>query len=102
MKFTNSITIYHLNDEEITKLQFTNVYCTKIDAVNANTTGDTISNNGIVLIPTTDDLSISVGDYLMHGLIDSDFDINKNNYRITKIKDNRRGNIPHYKLEVEQ
>ena len=105
--FINKVTIYHIGDEEATRMQFDGVYFRHDISYSNIQIGEAKSSVGTITIPTTDTLSISEGDYVIEGLIDDEWDLRKlmktyKIYRVYKIHDNRKGGLKHYKLEVSE
>ncbi len=64
-------------------------------------------STGSITIPTTEKLDISTDDYIVEGIIDDEFDLNKlmNKYQVFKVvsvDDNRKGGLQHYKIGVSE
>ena len=64
-------------------------------------------STGSITIPTTEKLDISVGDYIIEGIVKDEFDDRtlRNKYQMFKVvsvDDNRKGRLQHYKIGVSE
>lgn len=64
-------------------------------------------STGSITIPTFDTIDVSVGDYIVEGLINDEFDERTliKNYQVFKVlsvDDNRKGKLQHYKIGVSE
>ncbi len=95
------ITIYHLTDEdtgayERLEYQATVYKSRKLVADN----GGFLENNSFkIRIPGKDTLPIAHGDYVFIGVGAKERDTSQC-YKIVFIADNRRGGLPHYRIEA--
>lgn len=65
------------------------------------------ASTGSITIATTKKLDISTDDYIVEGIIQDEFDLNKlmNEYQVFKVvsvDDNRKGGLQHYKIGVSE
>lgn len=65
-------------------------------------------STGSITIPTTEQLSISIDDYIIEGIVEEeefDFSTLQNKYQLFKVvsvDDNRKGKLQHYKIGVSE
>lgn len=104
--FIHTITIYHLDDEDnATRQVYSNVYFRHNKKANVIDKGIERASSGSITIPTTDDLNISIGDIVIEGIIEDDYDYRTlmntyHLYKVLSIDDNRKGHLQHWKLGV--
>lgn len=65
------------------------------------------ASTGSITIPTEDKIDISVGDYIVEGIIEDSFDLSSlmNDYQVFKVvsvDDNRKGGLQHWKIGVAE
>ena len=71
------------------------------------TNGIEKGSTGSITIPTTEKLDISTDDYIVEGIVEDEFDLStlQEKYQVFKVvsvDDNRKGNLPHYKIGVTE
>ena len=64
-------------------------------------------STGSITIPTTEEINISKGDYIVEGIINDEFDeralIKKYQlFKVVSVDDNRKGRLQHYKIGVSE
>ena len=64
-------------------------------------------STGSITIPTTESIDITVGDYIVEGIVEDEFDekalIKKYQvFKVVSIDDNRKGKLQHYKIGVSE
>ena len=64
-------------------------------------------STGSITIPTTEQLNIFNGDYVVEGIIDDKFDertlLKKYQlFKVVSVDDNRKGGLQHYKIGVSE
>ena len=106
--FIHQITVYHTEDDEIfTRLTFDKVYFRHNKKTNLVDKGLEKGSTGSITIPTTEKLDISTNDYVVEGLVEDNFDLSalQEKYQVFKVvsvDDNRKGNLQHYKIGVNE
>lgn len=95
------ITIYHTTDDETgtyDRLEYqATVY--KSRQIIADNGGFLENNSFKIRIPGKDALSVARGDYVYIGVGPEERDTNRC-YKVVFIADNRRGGLPHYRIEA--
>ena len=104
--FIHQITLYHLNDDAAVRQQYESVYFRHYVGMRQFTKGMVTESTGTVTIPTTEQLNVSKGDYLVEGLVEDDYDLRELTekyvvYKVVNIHDNRKGKLQHYRLDVK-
>lgn len=96
-----NITLYHLTDEDLGTFSRTvyqgSVY--KSDAVSAEKGGFVTSDLYKIRIPGSADIAVSLHDYIYVGEGPEKPDATDCK-KVYKICDNRRGGLPHYRIEA--
>lgn len=106
--FIHQITVYHTTDDEnFTRLPFEKVYFRHNKKTNLIDKGFQEGSTGSITIPTTEKLNISKDDYVVEGIVEDKFDLSvlKEKYQVFKVvsvDDNRKGELPHYKIGVSE
>ena len=106
--FIHQITVYHTEDDEIfTTINFDKVYFRHNKKTNLIDKGLQEGSTGSITIPTTENLNISNGDYVVEGIVEDKFDLSalQKKYQVFKVvsvDDNRKGGLPHYKIGVNE
>ena len=106
--FIHQITVYHTTDDEnFTRLPFEKVYFRHNKKTNLIDKGFQEGSTGSITIPTTEKLNISKDDYVVEGIVEDKFDlfVLKEKYQVFKVvsvDDNRKGELPHYKIGVSE
>lgn len=111
--FNDVITIYHfIDDENVEKIYFDGkkmpkVYFRHNKKINLIDKGIEKASTGSITIPTKNDIKVKVNDYIIKGKIDEEFDERNlfKNYQVFKVvsvDDNRKGNLQHYKIGVNE
>ena len=106
--FIHQITVYHTTDDEnFTRLPFDKVYFRHNKKTNLIDKGFQEGSTGSITIPTTEKLNISKDDYVVEGIVEDKFDLSvlKEKYQVFKVvsvDDNRKGELPHYKIGVSE
>lgn len=106
--FIHQITVYHTEDDEIfTTINFDKVYFRHNKKTNLIDKGFQEGSTGSITIPTTEKLNISKDDYVVEGIVEDKFDLSvlKEKYQVFKVvsvDDNRKGELPHYKIGVTE
>lgn len=64
-------------------------------------------STGSITIPTNDTLDISISDYIVEGIVKDDFDLKilikkYQVFKVVSVDDNRKGNLKHYKIGVNE
>lgn len=103
--FIHTVTIYHLDDDEVTKTIYDGVYFRHNRKANVIDKGIERASSGSITIPTTDTLNIDIGDIVIEGIVNDDYDYrtlasNYHLYKVLSVDDNRKGHLPHYKIGV--
>lgn len=98
-----SITVYHLNEENDTyeKRIFPEVFRTYTERVLGEKGGFARSDISRVRIPTSEDISVFVGDYVFFGNSQSDVPDKEICLKVMGVRDNRQGANPHWRLDLE-
>lgn len=106
--FIHQITVYHtIDDENFTRVPFDKVYFRHNKKTNLVDKGLQEGSTGSITIPTTEKLNISTDDYIVEGLEEDEFDLSalQKKYQVFKVvsvDDNRKGNLQHYKIGVNE
>ena len=106
--FIHQITVYHTEDDEIfTRMIFDKVYFRHNKKTNLVDKGLQKGSTGSITIPTTEKLNISENDYVIEGIVGDKFDLSalQKKYQVFKVvsvDDNRKGELPHYKIGVNE
>ena len=106
--FIHKITVYHTEDDEIfTTINFDKVYFRHNKKTNLVDKGLEKGSTGSITIPTTEKLNISTNDYVVEGIVEDKFDLSalQEKYQVFKVvsvDDNRKGNLQHYKIGVNE
>lgn len=106
--FIHQITVYHTTDDEnFTRQPFDKVYFRHNKKTNLVDKGLEKGSTGSITIPTTERLDISTNDYIVEGIVEDKFDLSvlQEKYQVFKVvsvDDNRKGNLQHYKIGVEE
>ena len=104
--FIHKITIYHMG-ENVTKLQFGAVYFRHNKKSNLIDKGFDKGSVGTIIIPTSEDISISTNDYVVEGIVEDEFNLSSlmqthQVFKVVSVDDNRKGGLPHYKIGVSE
>lgn len=64
-------------------------------------------STGSITIPTTESIDVAVGDYIVEGIVEDEFDertlIKKYQlFKVVSVDDNRKGRLQHYKIGVSE
>ena len=64
-------------------------------------------STGSITIPTTESVDIKVGDYIVEGIIEDEFDertlLKKYQvFKVVSVDDNRKGKLQHFKVGVSE
>lgn len=106
--FIHQITVYHTEDDEnFTAINFDKVYFRHNKKTNLIDKGLQEGSTGSITIPTTEKLNITTNDYIVEGIVEDKFDLSalQKKYQVFKVvsvDDNRKGNLPHYKIGVTE
>lgn len=106
--FIHKITVYHTEDDEIfTRLTFDKVYFRHNKKTNLVDKGLQEGSTGSITIPTTKKLDISTNDFIVEGIVKDEFNLSvlQEKYQVFKVEsvdDNRKGELPHYKIGVSE
>ena len=106
--FIHQITVYHTTDDEnFKRLHFDKVYFRHNKKTNLVDKGLEKGSTGSITIPTTEKLDISTDDYIVEEIVEDEFDLStlQEKYQVFKVvsvDDNRKGNLPHYKIGVTE
>ena len=111
--FIHKITVYHTEDDEIFTIQhydgknLPKVYFRHNKKTNLVDKGLQEGSTGSITIPTIEKLNISKDDYVVEGIVEDEFDLSvlKEKYQVFKVvsvDDNRKGELPHYKIGVNE
>lgn len=104
--FIHTITIYHLDDDDnATREVFEGVYFRHNKKANVIDKGLERASSGSITMPTTSEINVSIGDIVIEGSIEDDYDYrllasNYHLYKVLSIDDNRKGHLQHWKLGV--
>lgn len=109
--FQDSITVIHLKEnKEYEKHPFYNVHFEHTKGVSIEKLGEKSSNSGTIIIPTIENIEIHEGDIVIEGIIEEDLDEEKRlrylkskytTYEVIAVDDLRKGDLPHYEIEVK-
>ena len=104
--FIHQITLYHLEDDIVTRQQYEKVYFRKGTGIKDFAKGVMTDSDGSITIPTKEPLNITEGDYVIEGLIDDEYNLRSLTskytvYKVLKVYDYRKGKLQHYRLEVQ-
>lgn len=104
--FIHTITVYHLDDEDnAVRTVYSGVYFRHNKKANVIDKGLERASSGSITIPTTDDLDVNIGDIVIEGNIQDDYNYRTLSstyhlFRVLSVDDNRKGNLQHWKLGV--
>ena len=110
--FQNEITVIHLNEEtnEYELQYFENLYFEHSKGVSIEKLGEKASNSGTIIIPTEKEIRICEKDIVIEGKINeildkeirlSYFKSKYTTYEVIAVDDLRKGEIPHFEIEVK-
>ncbi|MBQ8042521.1 MAG: hypothetical protein IJ272_00010 [Clostridia bacterium] len=106
--FIHKITVYHFYDgETVTRLPFDGVYFRHNKKSNLIDKGLEKGSTGSITIPTTEDINITTGDYIVEGIVTDEFDERAlfkkyQVFKVVSVDDNRKGGLQHYKIGVSE
>ena len=65
------------------------------------------ASNGSIVIPTSQEIEISNGDYVLDGIVTDEYNLeellkNYDVFKVVSVRDNRRGSLQHYKIGVQE
>lgn len=106
--FIHKITVYHFNDDEnVIRLAFNGVYFRHNKKSNLIDKGLEKGSTGSITIPTTEEIDITKGDYIVEGIIEDEFDERAlfkkyQVFKVVSVDDNRKGRLQHYKIGVSE
>lgn len=105
--FIHKITVYHLNNDNVTRSPFESVYFRHNKKSNLIDKGFDKGSVGTIVIPTTETLTIDTDDYVVEGIIQDEFNLpqlmkNHQVFKVVSVDDNRKGGLPHYKIGVSE
>ena len=106
--FIHKITVYHLeNEEKYIPIYFNEVYFRHNKKTNLIDKGIEKGSTGSITIPTIENLNITNYDYIVEGIIEDEFNLSKLQekyqvFKVISVDDNRKGNLPHYKIGVSE
>ena len=106
MFFIHKITVYHIS-ESVTTIHYNQVYFRHNKKSNLIDKGLEKGSTGSITIPTTQDVEIKVGDYIVEGNISDSFDLKElmkkyQVFQVVSVDDNRKGGLQHYKIGVSE
>lgn len=101
--FKDTATFFRF-DDKVRRNVYNNICFKKAFSIESNEAGDSNNSKAIIIIRTDRDLDVKIGDYIVEGFTNiEDYSelINKCAvYRINSIQDNRKGGLPHLKIEA--
>ena len=106
--FIHKITVYHTTDDEnFTRKVFDKVYFRHNKKTNLVDKGLQEGSTGSITIPTINKLDISTDDYIVEGIVEDKFDLFELQekyqvFKVVSVDDNRKGELPHYKIGVTE
>lgn len=105
--FIHNITVYHIDNDTVTKLTFEGVYFRHNKKSNLIDKGQEKGSTGSITIPTNETLDISEGDYVIEGIINAEFNLanlmkTHQVFKVVSVDDNRKGGLQHYKIGVSE
>ena len=102
--FIHKITVYHFNDDEtVTRLPFDGVYFRHNKKSNLIDKGLEKGSTGSITIPTTEEIDITTGEYIVEGEFDERALFKKYQiFKVVSVDDNRKGGLQHYKIGVSE
>ena len=105
--FQNQATFYHFDKDNVTRIEFNNVYFRNNIISRSNSKGTEKGSSGSITIPTENTIEIIPGDYVIKGIIKDEFDyvqlVQKYQvFKVVSVADNRKGNLQHYRIEVSE
>lgn len=110
--FNDEITVFHLNDDNITytKQYFDNLYFEHSKKINVIDKGIENASTGLIIIPTEKEINIFEMDVVVEGKINkelngeyrlSDLKKDYHTYIAVSVDDMRKGGLPHYEVGVK-
>ena len=105
--FIHSITVYHIENDAATSTTFQGVYFRHNKKSNLIDNGIEKGSTGSITIPTTNEINVFVGDYVIEGIIEDEFDLKTlmkkyQVFKVVSVDDNRKGGLQHYKIGVSE
>lgn len=105
--FINKITVYHINGESVSKAYFDSCYFRHNKKSNLIDKGIEKGSTGSITIPTTNTIDVSVGDYIVEGIVEDEFDLKTlikkyQLFKVVSVDDNRKGKLQHFKIGVSE
>lgn len=106
--FIHQITVYHINnDDTATRIQFDKVYFRHNKKTNLVDKGLEKGSTGSITIPTTEEINIVTGDYIIEGKVTDEYDLRALQkkyqvFNVVSVDDNRKGSLQHYKIGVSE
>lgn len=106
--FKDGITVFHCTDDGIyQKHLFKHTYFRNNKKINVIDKGQEGASTASITIPTEKELSIYEGDYVLEGIIETEFNMkelikNHKIYKVLSVDDNRKGGLPHYKIGAKE
>lgn len=106
--FIHQITVYHFKDDEsVSIIHFKQVYFRHNKKNNQVDKGVQTASTGTIYIPTNENIDIKTDDYIIEGVINEEFDFNSlmrkyQIFKVVSVDDNRKGNLQHFKIGVDE
>lgn len=105
--FENQITLYHFNKNNVTRIEFKDVYFRHDTSSRSNSKGLEKGSSGSITIPTENELEIAPNDYIIEGIATDNFNLvslmqKYKVYKVVSVADYRKGNLQHYRIEVSE
>lgn len=105
--FQNQATFYHFDKDNVTRIEFNNIYFRDNVISRSNSKGAEKGSSGSITIPTENVIEIMPGDYVIKGIIKDEFDYVKlvqkyQVFKVVSVADYRKGNLQHYRIEVSE
>ena len=103
--FIHTVTVFHLVDDEAIKKVYDLVYFRHNKKANVIDKGIERASSGTLIIPTTEEVAISVRDIVIEGNIADEYNYRNlvrkyHVFKVLSVDDNRKGNLQHYKIGV--
>ncbi len=109
--FQDKITVIHLNEESEYEIQyFEDLYFEHTKGISIEKLGEKASNSGTIIIPTEKEIKIYEKDIVIEGKINEILDKERRlsylkskytTYEVISVDDLRKGDLPHYEIEVK-